>query len=131
MKKQNFDEAGLMALQQMLYALTNQELNKQVVDLSLNFQGWVNENFNLDERQQRFFDDLNGDVLQFITEQCAFAAINRLPVTLIKTGALTQKANGADGDKLFRPKSSLYATTNANGGYEAGGSLQFEVIYLN
>lgn len=128
-KKQPFNEAGLSAVLEMLYNLNNDALLAEVSKLENNFSDWINTQFELTPQQATFFGQLNAQIMNFVTHQTAFAVANRLPISLIK---LNEKATGeanTDGDKLFTPKSSLYATGNASGGIEAGGELVVEVIY--
>ena len=129
MDKQLFNEQGLQNLQEHLYGLTDQELENEIFELEQNFSQWVESHFALTTRQQAFFNLMNEKMLRFLKQQCGFAAGNRLPIRLQKTTLTTEGDKDEEGDKLFEPKSSLQASTDAGGNFEAGGSLLLQVTY--
>ena len=129
MEKQLFNEEGLQKLQEHLYGLENQELEREIFELEENFGEWVERHFELSASQQTFFAQMNEKMLRFLKQECGFAASNRLPVTLQKTTAAKRSEKDEEGDKLFEPKSKLQASTDAQGNFEASGNLVLQVTY--
>ncbi|WP_316801452.1 hypothetical protein [Pedobacter frigidisoli] len=126
MIKHFFDEEGVEQTQLALYGLTDAERQEEAAAIRLDLPAWVVRWFELDAQQQAYFNQMNSQMIGFLAEQASFAVANRLPITLIKYSA---RAEGDESDKLFKPTSSLTATADSNGNFEASGSLTIEVSY--
>lgn len=126
MEKQPFDQAGLQAVLQALYALPQNELNEQADALRTLPKQWINNHFELDNDQSSFLNSMPEQTIRFLGDQGSFAIENSLPIDLDK-----QEPSLAERkpDKYFKPKSTLYSQTNSNGLISAGGRLIIEVSY--
>lgn len=128
MERQPFNESGLQLLLAELYALPNERLNVESMLLREAPKAWIERHFLLNDAQQKFLDHMPGRVLAFIGEQGSFAIGNRLEVLLEKE---REPSGDDDQDKLFKPKSNLFISTDNQGNTIAGGNLVLEIKYLN
>ena len=128
MTKYPFTTAGFEDLQTALYALTDPELNVQAQLILMDFNDWMEANFDLSTSQITFLESINPETRLFTAFQTSYAVRNRLPVNLIKPLQRTEDPVDDDG-KLIRPKSKLISTSDGNGNFSADGYLDIEILY--
>lgn len=131
MEKQPFTPAGVAAVQQWLSSLPDAELNAEVLKMETGFEQWVLAHFELNEAQHHFFDKMSHTAQKNLKYLVILAVQYRRSVTLTQQYVKSNvESDEPDADKLFKPKSSLAVTSNNDGDYEVGGSLEIEVTYL-
>lgn len=126
MEKQPFTQAGFAALQQQLYQLDDNSLQLQADQIQENFSGWMDDHFELTEKQLRFLSEINPKAANFLESQTAFAVANRLDIVLSKN----QEEDDEDKvGKVIEPKSNFRVTAPDDGSFAVTGELWIEIYY--
>ena len=125
MSKYPFSPSGFINVQSELYDLTASELVFKLTSISCSIIDWIKGNFVLEARQITHLDQINPQVIDFITSQTLFAVKNRLPIYLDRTG----KRDCNDQGKLIKPTSNLTAISE-NGNFLPGGEFIIEINYI-
>lgn len=121
MAQEPFTPAGVQQKQADLYVLPDTQLKAQANLVRADFRQWVKDNFLLDTNQTNYLDGIDNRWVQLVSCQTGFAIENRLPIDLVVVGPIT-------ASKLIRNPNTLFATWGP-GGFEAGGSMTFEIVY--
>ena len=126
MRTYPFTNAGFVELQTHLYALSDSELHAEAASIHLQFNTWMEANFELNTQQILFLVRLDArmtDLLAFLT---SFAVENRRPISLHKEEPPPED----DGQgKIIRPKSTLAASAGVTTPFAATGQLEIHITY--
>lgn len=126
MEKFPFTTAGFNALQQQLYALTDQALLVESEHIKNNFTVWMAAHFSLSEKQLLFLNAIDERAKSLISFETSFAVGNRLPVLLQKA---EPPAEGEEQGKIIWPKSTLSAAWGTQTPYQPSGTLTIHIDY--
>jgi len=126
MKKYQFSQAGIYAMQADLYQLNDAALEAFAAELAKDFKRWAVNHLELTESQIRDLKSLNEQTINFLSFQGSFAMRNRRPIHLIKP---VKMDGNDDGDKIIKPGGSIFAISDRKGNFSAEGTLTIEIAY--
>lgn len=129
--KYPFSEVGFVALQQMLYAQTDEQLHLEALSANYEFSDWLLRYFELSPTQVLFLASLTTGTRQFLGNQTAFALANRLTISLAKEPSVASRAEGDDDDdegKIIWTTNSL-SVADGTTGYDANRALTIHIAY--
>lgn len=121
-----FTPDGALAMCQHFFKLTDAELEAAAEKLGQDFPSWVQENFDLSERQVEYLNNIAPKVLRFMAANASFALGNRLLIVLAKEGA---KKTQLQESKLTKPESKLAANISPDGTFTAEGEFVITITY--
>ena len=116
---------GVSELLENLYALPDNDLELQAIEIKTNFRSWVEKNFSLSQGQINYLNAMPDNSVQYFGDQCWFCFIHRLNITLDYPAAPTQIRVG----KWTGGTSSTKLITNDSGNQEASGGFSFNMTY--
>jgi len=124
MKTYPFTPSGVQDMQADLYALPDTQLELVAYHIQTDFSGWIQQTFDLDPGQQTFLINLSPFFITSSGFSTALAVRNRLAIRLV-----TPALKGMLTEKLIRKTNNLVDESDGDGGYEASGELEFEILY--
>lgn len=80
MKKFQLHENGIKELQQLLYALPDHKLAKEVFNLRTDFKQWLSTKFELTEQELDFLNQLNHQFLEYAAINSSNFLAERKPI---------------------------------------------------
>jgi len=82
MEKQPLTPMGVQALLDDLYALPDEQLQREAQSLARDFGGWLSSHFELTADQAQFIDhELSTSFISFVSSRVPFVMERRLPIT--------------------------------------------------
>ena len=126
MKKYQFSQAGINAMQTDIYALQDETVSAFAAEVAKDFKRWAITYLAFTESQLRDLSNLNEQSISFLASQVSFAIRNRRPIQLVKP---TDVMNSSFGDKLVELSTTLSAVSSREGRFSAGGALVIEISY--
>lgn len=128
MEKVNFSDAGLQQLLQELYLLNNEQMQEEVLQIQTDLRQWIKDHFILGTSQRADLDGVDEIFIQESALQLAYFVLNRLPVSLYKTGASEEPKE--DRGKLYRNEQKTSNAFNSTLGNSQIQTLSFSIEYL-
>lgn len=125
--KYPFTNAGFIDLQIQLYAMTDVELKAEAQIIQSDFINWMENNFDLSNKQVFFLENLDTRVTQLVSFLTSFAVENRRPISLHKEDP---PPDDNDQGKILKPKSTLSASAGLREPFNATGQLEIHVQYI-
>lgn len=142
MKKQPFDSAGVQALQQELYALTDPLLQAEAEEARTDFIPWLMRHFAFTPSQVSYMGTMDAEFSDIAAELVAFHIGHRYPIDLTVSGSPDSgddddDDNDDDDDdddggprgKLILFNQSRQASHNRTNGTLSVGYLQVLISY--
>lgn len=137
MKKQPFDSAGVQALQQKLYALTDSLLQAEAEEARTDFIPWLMRHFEFTPAQVSYMANMDAEFAEIAAELVAFHIGHRYPIDLTVSGSPDSGDDDDDDDddddgprgKLILFNQSRQASHNRTNGTLSVGYLQVLISY--
>lgn len=138
MKKQPFDSAGVQALQQELYALTDPLLQAEAEEARTDFTTWLMRHFAFTPSQVSYMGNMDAEFSDIAAELVAFHIGHRYPIDLTVSGSPGSGDDDDDDDdddeddprgKLILFNQSRQASHNQTNGTLSVGYLQVLISY--
>ncbi|WP_133553728.1 hypothetical protein [Pedobacter duraquae] len=126
MKKYQFSQTGINAMQTDIYALQDEAVYAFAAEVAKDFKRWAITYLAFTASQLRDLSNLNEQSISFLASQGSFAIRNRRPIKFVKP---TDIINSSFGDKLVALSTTLSAVSNREGRFSASGELVIEITY--
>ena len=126
MRKYQFSQSGIAAMQADYYQLNDVALGAFADEMAKDFKRWAVQHLEFSTSQVQDLESLHEQSITFLALQGSFALRNRLPIHLIKP--VTMDSDLAD--KLVKPFSNLYAISDREGNFSTAGEFVVEIAYV-
>lgn len=126
MRKYQFSQSGIAAMQADYYQLNDAALAAFATEVVQDFKGWAMRNLEFSDSQIADLHSLHEQTINFIAVQGSFAMRNRLPINLIKPVTMDSDLK----DKLITPSGNLIAISDREGNFTPAGEFSVEISYV-